>query len=73
MNGSEVTEDIKTFPLYLTCCKGSRPCPTVSQYHLDDLVAQDTRHLCLTQPPPCELYAWQAIHVKCQALSEKHV
>ena len=35
MNGSEETEEIKTFPLSLTCCKNSRPCPTVSQYQLD--------------------------------------
>ena len=28
---SEETEEIKTFPHY----KGSRPCPTVSQYQLD--------------------------------------
>ena len=35
MNESERTEEIKTFPLYLTCCKDSRPCLTVSQYQLD--------------------------------------
>ena len=51
MNESEETE-VKTFPVYLTCCKGSRPCPTVSQYQLDAPVMQDTRHHSLTQPPP---------------------
>ena len=36
MNGneSEEAEEIKTSPSTLTCYKGSRPCPTVSQYHL---------------------------------------
>ena len=28
MNESEETEEIKTFPSTLTCCKDSRPCPT---------------------------------------------
>ena len=42
----------KHFPFTLTCCKDSRPCPTVSQYQLDTPVTQDTRHFCLTQPPP---------------------
>ena len=37
-NESEETEEIKTFPNTLTCCKDSRPCPTVSQYQLDSLV-----------------------------------
>ena len=32
---SEETEEIKTFPFYLTCYKDSRPCQTVSQYQLD--------------------------------------
>ena len=50
MNESEETEEIKNFPSTLTCCN-SRPCPTVSQYQLDAPVMQDTRHLCLTQPP----------------------
>ena len=27
---SPATEEVKTFSLYPTCCKGSRPCPTVS-------------------------------------------
>ena len=32
----EETEEIKTFLLYpSTCCKGSWPCPAVSQYQLD--------------------------------------
>ena len=35
MNDSEETEEIKTFPSTLTCCKDSRPCPVVSQYQLD--------------------------------------
>ena len=46
------TDEIKHSPSTHTCCKDSRPCPTVSQYKLDALVTQDTRHLCLTQPPP---------------------
>ena len=50
-NESEETEEIKTFPSILTCCKDSRPCPTQSQYQLDAPVTQDTQHLCLTQPP----------------------
>ena len=33
-NGSEETEEIKTFP----ATKDNRPCPTVSQYQLDALV-----------------------------------
>ena len=52
MNESEETEEIKKIPLYLTCCKDNKPCPTVNQNQLDALVAHDTRHLCLTQPPP---------------------
>ena len=35
MNESEETEETIFFPSTLTCCKDSRPCPTVSQYHLD--------------------------------------
>ena len=34
-NESKETEEIKTFPLTLTCYKDSRPCPTVRQYQLD--------------------------------------
>ena len=34
-NESVETEEIKTFLLYPTCYKDSRPCPTVSQYQLD--------------------------------------
>ena len=53
MNDSEETEEIKKYsPSTLTCCKDSRPCPTVSQYQLDAPVTQNTRHLCFTQPPP---------------------
>ena len=52
LNESEEKEEVKTFPSTPTCCNGSRLCPTVSQYQLDALVTQDTRHLCLTQPPP---------------------
>ena len=40
MNESEETE-VKTYPSTTTCCKGSRPCPTVSQYQLDAPVMQD--------------------------------
>ena len=39
MNESEETEEIKTFPLIFTCCKVSRPCPTVSKYQLNDTFA----------------------------------
>ena len=53
MNESEEIEEVKTFPL---CCKGSRPCPTVSQYQLDTPVTQDTRHLCLISPCPPHPY-----------------
>ena len=35
MNGGVETEEITSFPLNLTCCKYSRPYPTVSQYQLD--------------------------------------
>ena len=48
MKESEGTEEI-TFPL--TCCKDSRPCPTVSQYQWGAPVTKATGHLCLTQPP----------------------
>ena len=34
-NEREETEEIKTFPIYFTCYKDSRPCPTVRQYQLD--------------------------------------
>ena len=34
-NESEETEEMKIFPIYITCYKDSRPCPTVSQYQLD--------------------------------------
>ena len=40
LNESEETEEIKTFPPTLTCCKDSRPCPTVSRYWLDALVTK---------------------------------
>ena len=50
MNESEETEEAKIFSSTITCCNGSRPCPTVSQYQLDAPVTmQATRHLCLTQ------------------------
>ena len=52
MNESEDTEEIQHSPSTHTCCKDSRPCPTVSQYQLDALVTQDTQHLCHTQPSP---------------------
>ena len=38
----------------LTCCKDSRPCPTVSHYQLGTPVTKATGHLSLTQPPPLE-------------------
>ena len=38
-------------PPTLTCCKDSRPCPTVSQYQLDALVTLYTQHLRTTRPP----------------------
>ena len=37
-NESEETEEIKTFPSTLTNYKDSRPCPTVSQYQLEEFV-----------------------------------
>ena len=49
MNECEETEK-KNPPFTHTCCKDSRSCPTVSQYHLDAPVTQDTRHHCLAQP-----------------------
>ena len=39
MNESEETEQIKAFPSTFTCCKDSRPCPTISQYQLHDTFA----------------------------------
>ena len=52
MNESEETEEIKTFPpLPIPAAKVAGR-PTVSQYQLDAPVTQDTRHFCLTQPPP---------------------
>ena len=40
-NESEETEEIKTFPSTLTHYKDSRPCPTVSQYQLDNTEDQN--------------------------------
>ena len=51
MSESEETEEIKTFPSTLTCCKDSRPCPAVSQSQLYTLVTQDIQHVYLTKPP----------------------
>ena len=34
-NESKETEEIKHSPSTLTCYKGNRPCPIVSQYQLD--------------------------------------
>ena len=51
------TEEIKTFPFYLTWYKDSRPCPTVSQYQLDAPVTWDTWHLCTTRPPLTSIVA----------------
>ena len=42
----------KHSPSTFTCCKDSRPCPTVSQYQLNAPATYDTRCLCLTRPPP---------------------
>ena len=44
MNESEETEEIKKKKSFSThtCCKDSRPCPTVSQYQMDAPVTQDT-------------------------------
>ena len=44
-------EEIKAFPSSLTCYKNSKPWPIVSQYELDALVTQDTRHFHYTRPP----------------------
>ena len=38
INESEETEEMKTFPSTLSCCKDSRPCPTISPYQLDALL-----------------------------------
>ena len=38
VNESEETEEMKTFPSTLSCCKDSRPCPTISPYQLDALL-----------------------------------
>ena len=42
---SEGTEEITTIPSTLTCCKDSRPCLTVSQYHLGTPVTKTTEQL----------------------------
>ena len=39
MNEIEETEEIQTFPSTFTCCKDSRPCPTVRKYQLHDTFA----------------------------------
>ena len=44
MNESEETEEIKHSPSTLTCYKDSRPCLTVSQYHLDAPVTTPSPH-----------------------------
>ena len=51
MNESEDTEEIQHSPSTHTCCKDSRPCPTVSQYQWDTLVMQDTWHLATLNHP----------------------
>ena len=61
MNESEDTEEFKHPPSTHTCCKDSRPCPTVSQYQLDALVTQDTQHLCHTRPPPIIIITLSAV------------
>ena len=67
MNESEGTDEIKKklSPSTLTCCKDSRPCPTVSLYQLDALMTQDTRHLCLTLPPHQPLWLQAQRHLGC--------
>ena len=42
MKESEEAEEIKHSPSTYTCCKDSRPCPTVSQYQLDAPVTHFT-------------------------------
>ena len=46
MNESEETKEVKTLPFYPTCCKGSRPCPTVSQYQFYAPATQNTTPTC---------------------------
>ena len=53
MNECDETEEIKTFPHYRYLLQEQQALPlTVSQYQVDALVTQDTRHFCLPQPPP---------------------
>ena len=44
----------KHSPSALTCCKDSRPCPTVSQSQLDAPVTQDTRYFASRNPHPLQ-------------------
>ena len=58
------TEEIKRSPSTHTCCKDSRPCPTVSQYQLDTLMTQDTWHLCHPDHPRTrEQYRLNNMHI----------
>ena len=51
-NESEETEEIKKIlPLPLPATRIAGSAQTVSQYHLDTLLMQDTRHLCHTDHP----------------------
>ena len=62
MKESEVTEEIKTFPSTLTCCKDSRPWPTVWQYQLGAPMTKATGHLHLTKPPRANVQADLNLH-----------
>ena len=61
MNEIEETEEIKTFPSTFTCCKDSRPCPTVRKYQLHDTLPHPTTPLGNVYIPCLEHY--QKIHV----------
>ena len=59
MNESEETRNKNIPPL-----PDRRPCPAVNKYQLDAPVTQDTRHLCLTQPPRREGLAKNKYYAK---------
>ena len=50
INEIEETEEIKTSPSTFTCCKDSRPCPTVRKYQLNDTFASPNHPPCLETP-----------------------
>ena len=62
MNESEDTDEIEHSPSTHTCCKDSRPCPTVSQYQLDALVTQDTRTF-VSSNHPLSVYRKHILYV----------